>query len=224
MSKMLKILFFLGVLVTFFITPLNHSVNAQTSNLSSEIVNLMDDNPVPGLIIKDITREEYVQNVADNEGISYDEADSLVHERTSRALESLNKKEKFNISPLANPTWRQASWIQTYVGNASYRAEMQASFEVYGTGSFKQITNSSVGSSLASGIYTTSWSQSNSWKTTKYPVTEATVGVTGKFYSTVNFSTGVSGGIPGFTVSGTTSKSVTYVSNSMTIQRVFKVY
>lgn len=61
-------------------------------------------------------------------------------------------------------------------------------------------------------------------KTNKFPVTQATVGVTGKFYTTVTSGGGVSMSVPGFSVSGSSSTSKTFVSDSMTIQRQWSVY
>ncbi|MBJ7994627.1 hypothetical protein E0M27_01975 [Bacillus mycoides] len=48
--------------------------------------------------------------------------------------------------------------------------------------------------------------------------------MTAMLSTTVSNSGGVSGGIAGFSVSSTSTTSVTYVSNGMTIQREYSVY
>jgi len=233
MSKILKQFGLLSIASITLLTPLSNSANAQTTNdtlnnenvsvLNSEVINIMDDNPVSGVVVKDISREEYVQSIAEDQGLSYKEADTLVAARTSQMLKEIHKDQDYSTLSTRDIVWRQASWTQAYSKNSSFKAEMNASFEVFVTGSFRQINSATVGSILGSGLNTASWAQSNSWKTTKYPVVTATVGVTGKFFSTVNSSTGVSGGIPGFTISSSTGRSVTYVSQSMTIQKTFTV-
>ncbi|MCC3864060.1 hypothetical protein K0040_06995 [Terrisporobacter petrolearius] len=129
-----------------------------------------------------------------------------------------------NVKAAGNITWRQASWKQSYSKNTAFKAEMDASFEIYTNLSFRQINSCTVGSSLAAGKYTCSWKQSNSWKTTKYPVSAATVGVTGKFYTKVTQTGGGGISIPGFTFSGSSSTTKTYVSDSMSIQKQYRVY
>ncbi|GEM_PF-3470128 len=218
---------------TMLSIPLFSPISAQVSN-SKEMfalsqdqlnapINLLEDNPIPGVIIKDITREEYVQNVAENENITYDEANQLVSTRTAQSLQSINNDKGTEVQA-SNIIWRQASWTQAYSKNPNYKATLVASFEIYTSGSFRQINSATVGSSLAAGQYSPTWQQSNSWKTTAYPVTTATVGVTGNFYEVYNNSAGISGGLPGFNVSVSTSSSVTYVSQPMTIQREYSVY
>lgn len=177
--------------------------------------------------IKEITREQYIENMAKNEGITIEEADKIAKERTEKALEEINKMPEMENKKLANEkgiTWRQVSWKQTYPKNKSFKAELDASFEVWSSGSFRQINSCTVGSSLAAGMYNASWKASNHWKTTKFPVTKATVGVTGKFYTKVTTGGGASINVPGFTVSGTGSTTKTFVSDSMTIQREWSVY
>ena len=178
--------------------------------------------------IKEITRDQYVQNIAKNEGITIEEADKIATEKTEKALEGINKmpmmKKKSMASIDKNIVWRQASWVQTYSKNKSFKAEMDASFEVWSSGSFRQINSCSVGSSLAAGQHSAKWVQSNSWKTTKFPTLNATVGVTGKFYTTVMTGGSMSLSIPGFSVSGTGSTSKTFASSNMTIQKQWGVY
>lgn len=194
----------------------------QNGDVSPAKISLLSNEKIPGVKIIDITREQYVENFAKNENITYAEADRLVTERTNQNLSMLRAT---TTAPLAavNPIWRQAQWIQSY-SNTAYKAEMNASFEIYTSGSFRQIQSCTVGSALAAGMYNASWVQSNSWKTTVYPVTTATVGVTGKFYSVVNKADGMSAGISGMSLSSSTSKTDTYASSSMTIQREFSVY
>ncbi|WP_270607374.1 hypothetical protein [Bacillus mobilis] len=183
-------------------------------------INLLSNEEIPGVKIIDITREQYVKNVAKNENISYKEADKLVSARTAQSLSKINP----TAAASSNVVWRQASWTQTYSGNSSFKADLEGSFEIYSSGSFRQINSSTVGSSLSAGKYSATWAQSNSWKTTAYPTISVTLGVTGKFFTTVSNSGGVSGGIAGFSVSSTSTTSVTYVSNGMTIQREYSVY
>ncbi|MGW6194441.1 hypothetical protein ACWFRC_28440 [Bacillus cereus] len=184
-------------------------------------INLLSNEEIPGVKIIDITREQYVKNVAKNENISYKEADKLV---TAKTNQSLNKLSLNGPASAPAVVWRQATWTQTYSGNSSFKADLEGSFEIYSSGSFRQINSSTVGSSLSAGKYSATWAPSNSWKTTEYPTNTVTLGVTGKFFTTVNNSGGVSGGIGGFSVSSTSSTSVTYVSNGMTIQREYSLY
>lgn len=180
--------------------------------------------------IKEITREQYIKNMAENEGITIEEADKIATERTEKALEEINKmpEMKNNKQTIqaasSNIVWRQAYWKQTYSQNKSFVAELDASFEVWASGSFRQINSCTVGSSLAAGTHKASWKESNKWKTTKFPVTQATVSATGKFQTIVSTGGSLSMSIPGFSVAGTGSTSKTFVSNSMTIQRQWSVY
>lgn len=177
--------------------------------------------------IKEITRDEYVKNMAENEGITIQQADKIAEERTEKALEEMNEKmpQLKNVkSARSNIVWRQASWKQSYPKNKTYKAELVASFEVWTGGSFRQINSCTVGSSLAAGEHDATWIPINYLKTTSFPVTRATVGVNGKFQTTVTTGGGASISIPGFSVSGTGSKTKTFVSNTMTIQKEWSVY
>ncbi|WP_286923003.1 MULTISPECIES: hypothetical protein [Lysinibacillus] len=233
MKSKIRLITVTTLCTTMLSVPLFSPVSAQVSN-SKEVfelsqdqlnapINLLEDNPIPGVIIKDITREEYVKNVAENENITYDEADQLVSTRTAQGLQSINNK-RGTLAQDDGISWRQASWTQAYSKNSNYKATLVASFEIFSSGSFRQINSATCGSSLAAGEYSPTWQQSNSWKTTVYPVSKATVGVTGNFYTVYNNSAGISGGLPGFNVSVTTSTSITYVSDPMTIQREYSLY
>jgi len=116
------------------------------------------------------------------------------------------------------------NWTQVCPQNKNFSAEMQAIIELTKGGNYIQINRvSSLASSLASGLYTASWSQINSSVRStsgKWPSGMVEMIVTGKFYST----TSVSAGVSGFGVSVTSGKNVTYVSPSMTIQRTYKSY
>lgn len=226
-SKNVKTLILTGLIVSsaslvnisYANTPEN---NVTTENSTINIMSSGDEH----VQIKEITREQYIENLAKNEGITIEAADKLAKEQTEKSLQEIRKLPEMKGKQVSEKSivWRQASWVQTYSKNKSFKAEMDASFEVWTSGSFRQINSCSVGSSLAAGKYKASWSQSNSWKTTKFPVTTATVGVTGKFYSTVSAGADIGMNLGGFTISGTSSTSKTYASQNMTIQRDWSVY
>lgn len=228
-SKNVRILVLSGLIVgsTSLVNIVSAEENLDKNMTNNETpINIMTEGN-ENVEIKEITRDQYIKNLAENEGITIEQADKIAKERTEKALEEINKmpemKNKKNLKA-NNIVWRQASWKQTYSRNKSFVAEMDASFEVWSSGSFRQINSCTVGSSLAAGTHRASWKQSNQWKTTKFPVTQATVGVTGKFYTTVTSGGGVSMSVPGFSVSGSSSTSKTFVSDSMTIQRQWSVY
>lgn len=220
----IKVLLLIGLIIGS--VSLANIASTDSLDESNYPINIMSEGNEE-VTIKEITREQYVENLAKNEGITINEADRQVSERTEKALEEIRKSPEMqgeNVKAAGNITWRQASWVQSYSKNTALKAEMDASFEIYTNLSFRQINSCTVGSSLAAGKYTCSWKQSNSWKTTKYPVSAATVGVTGKFYTKVT-QTGTGGvSLPGFTFSGFSATTKTYVSNSMTIQKQYRVY
>ena len=199
-----------------------------TPNLSNmPVINIMHEGTVDGVVIEEINREQHISNMAQLEGITYADAEEIVDFQESLTLENTFGKMSA-ISPMASSEviFRQASWNQTYPGNSSYSATLLGSFEVYvsSTSSFREIISISVGSTRRSGLYSTSWLQANSWKTTQLPATQVTLGVTGTFSTTVSNSTGLSCGIPGLSLSNSTSTSKIYISSPMTIQRTYSVY
>ncbi|MPM26749.1 hypothetical protein SDC9_73254 [bioreactor metagenome] len=226
-SKNVKALILSGLIIGS--TSLANIANADTieKNVNSNNpINIMTEGNEE-IEIKEITRDQYVENLAKDQGITIQEADKIAEDRTEKALEKINKEmpQMKNVkSARSNIVWRQASWTQTYPKNKSFKAELIASFEVWTGGSFRQINSCTVGSSLAAGQHKASWNQLTDWKTTSYPVTRATVGVTGKFMTTVTTGGNVGMSLPGFSVSGSGSTTKTFVSNSMTMQREWSVY
>lgn len=190
---------------------------------SEQTINLLSDEPQNGVIVKDITREEYVKDYAENNDISYKEADKIVEEKTEQSLSKMKSTNQRNIAR-GTTVWRHASWIEKYPKNKNYKAELSASFEIYTVGSNRQINSATVGSSLAAGQYKTEWKQLYPFNSTSFPALKATVGARGKFHTTITGSGSASISLPGFSFAGSASSNKTYVSDTLTIQRTYSLY
>ncbi|MCC3864061.1 hypothetical protein K0040_07000 [Terrisporobacter petrolearius] len=84
----IKVLLLSGLIIGSI--SLTNIVSADSLGKSNNPINIMSEGDEE-VTIKEITREKYVENLAKNEGITINEADKQVAERTEKALEEIRK-------------------------------------------------------------------------------------------------------------------------------------
>ncbi|GEK90160.1 hypothetical protein SAMN04488100_11420 [Alkalibacterium putridalgicola] len=216
MKKVISVLITLGCMFSIIISG-SENVLADEGTLK-EPINLMKTGDFGDYTVTDISQLEYIQKVAENENITFKEAQE-------RVIPSSQSKQSVMMTSTAGSTiYRNVSWTQAYSRNSNYKAELSATFLIRGYGSFRQIDDYTQGSDSAAGSSQATWRESHYYPKASLPQTKVTVGVTGKFVLKRNVGGGVTVSIPGFSSSVNTSGTVTYTSSNMTIQKTYSLY
>lgn len=177
-----------------------------------------------------ITYDQYIKNLAEDKGITVEEAKKIDLQENKDFEAKLHKQNKTGVKPstsadgiLASTTssdgyyYVDVSGQVTYNANANFKMEIDATVKCYSTGYYRHIVSVAGQSSrIVSGLNQASWVQSYAFNDpTTFPCTTITFYSVGYFTTTTTTSTGVSGGIPGFEVSGSVGSSWTYTSPSI---------
>lgn len=226
---------------TLFISILGTTARAN-GNLEHEIINL--NNKVQG--IEEISEKKYIEIVALEKNISIEKVkemelqeNKLLKEKLYEKIENGKLQEEFpnlknykkeDIKKLAASgyyTYNTISGTKTYDRNKSFKAEVNATLKIYNFNntSVRQIAalQGSVSSKPVTGTHNYKWNQQSKWADPtggKYPTSKITIGASG--YFSITTTAGISGGVPGFSVSGSTNTY--YTSDYINITRTFSCY
>lgn len=221
MKKLLS--FLLIIVLTLSLTTSTFAVSNNSGTVKA----------VPEAIkVVDITYDEYIKIIADEKGISIDEAKKLDMEQNQKNEKKLAKNfpnlKSVNSLDSGSYSYQTIEQIFTYPYNSSFKAAITATIKIYTYGSFRQINYvQGISSRRVAGLYEYSWVQSYVWQdpgNEQMPCTSVNLGAVGYFEVTVSKSLGLSGGLPGFSISGELSNDVIYQSNTLSMQTTYSVY
>lgn len=216
MKKTISFLISLGCMVCILFLGSENVFAAE--GVLDDPINIMETGDFGDYIVTEISEFEYIQIVAENEDISFREAQKLV------APPLLPGQSIMTARSSGTTSYRNVSWVQSYPKNTNFKAELSASFKIFSSSSFRQIDDYTVGADTAAGSSRATFTATNYFPKESLPKTKVTVGVTGRFTTSRTTSGGGSVSVPGFSISGSTGTTYHFRSDLMTIQRTYSLY
>ena len=196
------------------------------------------------VIEKTITYDEYIQSLANDLGVSIEEAKKIDKEETEKYKKELRKRhpELFEevvnaqevvsaeaiVSTLSDDIiYKTISKSKKY--NSSFSAFVAANLKIYSSGSFREIIQilGKTYSQRESGWGDYEWNQLNAWDDPdggEYSTLSVTIGATGTFKTEIDISVSVGSELEGFNIGVSGGTTSTYISEPMQIIYTYNLY
>lgn len=200
-----------------------------SENISNDVESFVDISSIElgkvnvlcdGAILTPISAKEYIQRLANEKNISYEEA---------YELENGERKERAVVT-----YYYDYSKVFPYTSNSDFKAVLQATLKIWSDGNYRQIEDVlSISSKRSSGLYNYSWIQTDVYSdpqpgSSGFPVTSVVIGAKGYFEVTMTYSqeTSIGGELKGFTFtySSSTTNEYHYISDTLSMRGNYSLY